>query len=96
MKFSGMKPMDINIALAEARSHRADPALNNRHIRVTLALLREVERLQKENAAMKDALEWYAEPVLAYAITQIAEPRSAVHEDGGRRARAALATLGAP
>ena len=38
---------------------------------------------------LRKALEWYADPI-SYAITQIKEPRSAVHEDQGRRARAAL------
>lgn len=40
---------------------------------------------------LRRALTWYAEPVLTYAITQYAEPRSAVHGDGGHRAREALA-----
>lgn len=44
-------------------------------------------------AELREALEWYAEPVLTYAITQAAEPRSAVHADGGKRARKALAAL---
>lgn len=48
-----------------------------------IAQAKEIERL-------KTALEWYAEPELTYAITQRAEPRSAVHADGGKRAREAL------
>lgn len=43
--------------------------------------------------ALIKTLQWYAEPVLAYALTQSKEPRSAVHEDGGKRARVALALL---
>lgn len=43
----------------------------------------EVQKLRK-------ALEWYADPVLPYAITQTREPRSAVHADGGEIAREAL------
>lgn len=39
---------------------------------------------------LRAALEWYAEPVMTYALTQVAEPRSAVHADGGNRARKAL------
>lgn len=39
---------------------------------------------------LRAALEWYAEPVLTYALTQVSEPRSAVHADGGKRAREAL------
>jgi hypothetical protein len=50
----------------------------------------ERDALQVEIDRMRTALEWYAEPVLAYAITQEKEPRSAVHADGGRRAREAL------
>lgn len=46
--------------------------------------------LRAEVERLREALEWYAEPVLAYAVTQFNEPRSAVHADGGRRARAAL------
>lgn len=42
-----------------------------------------------------DALRWYADPI-SYAVTQMNEPRSAVHGDGGRRARAALGTAGDP
>lgn len=45
---------------------------------------------RKEIEALRTALEWYAEPVLTYAITQMIEPRSAAHADGGKRARAAL------
>lgn len=41
--------------------------------------------------ALVEALEWYADEVMAYSITQFNEPRSAVHEDRGKRARAALA-----
>lgn len=44
----------------------------------------------KEIYRLRAALEWYADPVLPYAITQKSEPRSAVHYDGGRRARGAL------
>lgn len=45
-----------------------------------------------ENARMREALAWYADPI-SYAITQSAEPRSAVHGDNGKRARAALASV---
>ena len=45
----------------------------------------------KPSAELEKALEWYADPVLPYAITQAAEPRSAVHSDGGSIARNALA-----
>lgn len=37
------------------------------------------------------ALEFYADEVMAYSITQVNEPRSAVHGDRGRIARKALA-----
>lgn len=40
-------------------------------------------------AEMRRTLEWYADPV-GYALTQMTEPRSAVHGDGGRRARETL------
>ncbi len=40
-----------------------------------------------------EALEWYADPVMPYAITQASEPRSAVHADGGKRARKALSAI---
>lgn len=43
-----------------------------------------------------EALQWYAEPVLAYGRTQLNEPRSAFEADKGRRARAALEKIGAP
>lgn len=43
----------------------------------------EIERL-------RSALEWYADEVMAYSITQANEPSSAVHGDRGKRARAAL------
>lgn len=52
-------------------------------------LLDKVTRLQAENARLRAALEWYADPISS-AVTQISEPRSAVHADRGRRARAAL------
>lgn len=42
-------------------------------------------------ARLVGALEWYADEVMAYAITQASEPRSAVHGDKGKRARKALA-----
>lgn len=38
---------------------------------------------------LEGALEFYADPI-SYAITQAKEPRSAVHGDAGRRARALL------
>ena len=56
-------------------------------------------RAQERDAALarvgvlKDALEYYADEVMAYSITQMSEPRSAVHADKGRRARATLAAL---
>lgn len=43
-----------------------------------------------EIARLREALEWYAEKILTYSITQMDEPRSAAHEDKGARARAAL------
>jgi hypothetical protein len=49
----------------------------------------ELEALRHYVAALVDALEWYAAPT-SYAITQRAEPRSAVHSDHGYRARQAL------
>lgn len=56
--------------------------------------MEEFARMLEEDAAeiakLRRALEWYAEPVLPYAITQMNEPRSAVHADGGKRAREAL------
>ena len=45
----------------------------------------------REIDVLREALEWYADPVLPYAMTQAREPRSAVQEDAGRVARAALA-----
>ena len=50
-----------------------------------------MDEAAKEIGRLRTALAWYAEPVLTYAVTQVAEPRSAVHADGGRRAREALA-----
>jgi hypothetical protein len=44
-------------------------------------------------AEAAEVLSWYADPLFPYAITQVAEPRSAVHADGGDRARAFLAKL---
>lgn len=44
---------------------------------------------------VRDALEFYADEVFAYSITQSSEPRSAVHGDRGARARKALAALDA-
>lgn len=65
--------------------------------------LQSITHLEQENAALQTkldavvaALQWYGEPVLTYAITQANEPRSAVHGDGGRRAREALKGIGAP
>lgn len=55
----------------------------------------EIASLRAVIATAREALEWYAEPVLTYAVTQINEPRSAVHADGGKRARAALARIAA-
>ena len=55
-----------------------------------------IAQLEAQIAEMREALEWYANPVLPYAVTQINEPRSAVHADGGRRARAALASAPIP
>lgn len=49
---------------------------------------------QAKNKLLLEALEWYAHPVLPYAITQINEPRSAVHADKGLRARKALEAAG--
>lgn len=46
--------------------------------------------LEAENAELRGALEWYADEVMAYSITQASEPRSAVHGDRGARARAVL------
>ena len=43
----------------------------------------------EEITLLRETLKFYADKVLAYSITQILEPRSAVHADGGRRARAA-------
>jgi len=47
--------------------------------------------LESENQRLRKALEWYADPTFPYVVTQYNEPRSAVHADGGRRAREALA-----
>jgi hypothetical protein len=46
--------------------------------------------LHDEVSALVEALEWYGEEILTYAITQEKEPRSAAHEDKGKRAREAL------
>ena len=43
---------------------------------------------------MVKVLEWYADAILPYALTQNKEPRSAVHADGGKRARVLLAKFG--
>jgi hypothetical protein len=56
----------------------------------TAALAAERERAAK----LTDALEWYADEIMAYSVTQMSEPRSAVHADRGRRARAALSESG--
>jgi hypothetical protein len=48
-----------------------------------------VETLQARVGELEGALEFYADPI-SYAITQAKEPRSAVHGDAGRRARALL------
>jgi hypothetical protein len=48
------------------------------------------DKLIAENKRLREALEWYAHPILPYAITQAKEPRSAVHADKGARARKAL------
>lgn len=38
---------------------------------------------------LSGALDFYADPI-SYALTQVREPSTAVHGDGGRRARASL------
>jgi len=45
--------------------------------------------LLKAYQEQRRALEFYADPI-SYALTQFSEPRSAVHGDDGKRARAAL------
>ena len=46
-----------------------------------------------ELEAARLILGWYADPI-SYALTQVPEPRSAVHGDGGKRARAFLSKEG--
>lgn len=53
------------------------------------------ESLRIEYAAfvidqLRDALEWYADELMVYSVTQFREPRSAAHADRGARARKAL------
>lgn len=50
----------------------------------------QVRKLTAKLDAAREVLEWYADEVLAYSITQVSEPRSAVHADRGARARSAL------
>lgn len=54
-----------------------------------LSMLDRDEKQAAEIAALRKALEWYADPI-SYAVTQAKEPRSAVHGDDGQRARQAL------
>jgi hypothetical protein len=54
---------------------------------------RGVADARAEAAPLKRALEWYADAI-SYVVTQMREPRSAVHDDGGKRAREALAEFG--
>lgn len=61
-----------------------------------LSLQSQLAAAQEKLARAEKALEWYAEETLTYAITQSAEPRSAVHADKGKRARATLAALRDP
>lgn len=56
-----------------------------------LNLLATIARLEAEAVKDGEALGWYADPI-SYALTQVPEPRSAVHYDGGKRARARLSS----
>jgi hypothetical protein len=76
--------LDAAEAITSLRAALADAEAMNANYR------QQVDALAGELARLREALEWYAEPVLAYAITQAREPRSAVHADGGARARATL------
>jgi hypothetical protein len=49
----------------------------------------DLRALLKAYQEQRRALEFYADPI-SYALTQFSEPRSAVHGDDGKRARAAL------
>ncbi len=68
---------------ANARADRAEAASAAKDARIAW----KDERISQLEAA----LGWYADPI-SYATTQVAEPRSAVHADGGKRARLALHT----
>lgn len=63
-------------------------------LRVEADTLRELAALVEEQdkgiERLREALEWYANEIMPYSITQQSEPRSAVHADRGKRARAAL------
>ncbi len=59
-----------------------DCALDDRAAQALQALLKAYQEQRR-------ALEFYADPI-SYALTQVSEPRSAVHGDDGKRARAAL------
>lgn len=49
------------------------------------------DKWRADNERLREALEFYADEIMAYSITQMNEPRSAVHGDRGAIARAALA-----
>lgn len=76
--------------LAEVRRERDEArrsARNNREER--LAQKARIAALEDALRVKDEALAWYADPI-SYALTQMNEPRSAVHGDNGHRARTAL------
>jgi hypothetical protein len=56
---------------------------------VILDVVQGTRALLKAYQEQRRALEFYADPI-SYALTQVSEPRSTVHGDDGKRARAAL------
>jgi len=63
--------------------------LNVGDIREAVLTVTDLRALLKAYQEQRRALEFYADPI-SYALTQVSEPRSAVHGDDGKRARAAL------
>jgi len=71
-------PTDMGAVVARLEVSASDPAP-----------WPDLRALLKAYQEQRRALEFYADPI-SYALTQVSEPRSTVHGDDGKRARAAL------